>query len=219
MRSRYTAFVVGDGDHLFRTWHPSTRPDDLDVAPDPGWRPEAPNAGTSNAPYAVYNIGNHQPVPLMRMIALLEAALGRQAVKTFLPMQPGDVRSTYADVESLQEAWIVASQFEGTGDVAQHKGLERIRQDAMIACQEHSLRLLRKCDDIPQSLLDGDSIGGYLRRRCPRVAQPSDGPTEFVAIAGTLLDSLGHAYRLAFSSLAQRCAQAERAHGIAGIEN
>ena len=38
MRSRYTAFVVGDGDHLFRTWHPSTRPDDLDVAPDPGWR-------------------------------------------------------------------------------------------------------------------------------------------------------------------------------------
>lgn len=125
----------------------------------------------------------------------------------------------YADVESLQEAWIVASQFEGTGDVAQHKGLERIRQDAMIACQEHSLRLLRKCDDIPQSLLDGDSIGGYLRRRCPRAAQPSDGPTEFVAIAGTLLDSLGHAYRLAFSTLAQRCAQAERAHGIAGIEN
>ena len=37
MRSRYSAFVVGAGDHLFRTWHPRTRPDDLDVAPDPGW--------------------------------------------------------------------------------------------------------------------------------------------------------------------------------------
>lgn len=125
----------------------------------------------------------------------------------------------YADVESLQEAWIVASQFEGTGDAAQHQGLERIRQDAMIACQEHSMRLLRKCDDIPQSLLEGDSIGGYLRRRCPRLAQPTSGPAEFVAIAGTLLDSLGHAYRLAFAALAQRCAQAERERGIAGVDD
>jgi hypothetical protein len=125
----------------------------------------------------------------------------------------------YADLESLQEAWIVASQFEGTGDAAQHQGLERIRQDAMMACQEHSLRLLRKCDDIPQSLLEGGSIGGYLRRRCPRAAQPGNGPAEFVAIAGTLLDSLDHAYRLAFSTLAQRCTQAERARGIVGIED
>jgi UDP-glucuronate 4-epimerase len=74
------------------------------AAPDPGWRPDAPNPGTSTAPYAVYNIGNHHPVPLMQMIAVLEEALGRTAVKTFLPMQPGDVPSTFADVDSLARA-------------------------------------------------------------------------------------------------------------------
>jgi UDP-glucuronate 4-epimerase len=74
------------------------------AAPDPDWRADAPNPGTSASPFAVYNIGNHQPVPLMEMIAVLEDALGQQAIKTFLPMQPGDVPSTYADVDSLARA-------------------------------------------------------------------------------------------------------------------
>lgn len=81
------------------------------------------------------------------------------------------------------------------------------------------MRLLRKYDDIPQTLLEGNSIGGYLRRRCPRQARPTSGPVEFVVIAGMLLDSVAYAYRLAFAELARRCAQAEREHGIAGIED
>ena len=56
---------------------------------------------TSNAPYRVYSIGNNQPVELLRMIQILEDALGRKAVKNMLPMQPGDVPETYADVDDL----------------------------------------------------------------------------------------------------------------------
>lgn len=72
--------------------------------PDPDWHADAPSPATSNAPYAIYNIGNHRPVPLMTMIGLLETALGRTALKQFAPMQPGDVPSTFADVEALAQA-------------------------------------------------------------------------------------------------------------------
>ncbi len=58
--------------------------------------------GPNQAQYKVYNIGNHQPVELMTMIELLETCLGRKAVKNMLPMQPGDVPRTYADVEDLR---------------------------------------------------------------------------------------------------------------------
>jgi UDP-glucuronate 4-epimerase len=58
--------------------------------------------GTSSAPYRVYNIGNHNPVPLLEMIAILERELGRAAQKNFLPLQQGDVPATYADVEELE---------------------------------------------------------------------------------------------------------------------
>jgi UDP-glucuronate 4-epimerase len=57
----------------------------------------------SNAPYRLYNIGNNNPVELMRFIEILEQAMGRSAVKNFLPMQPGDVPITYADVDALVE--------------------------------------------------------------------------------------------------------------------
>src|SRR6056297_1907085 len=69
--------------------------------PDPAWSGDAPDPGTSYAPYRVYNIGNNQPVELMRLIEVLETALGREAQKEFLPMQPGDVPETYADVDDL----------------------------------------------------------------------------------------------------------------------
>ncbi len=73
--------------------------------PDPGWRAEAPAPGTSGvAPYTVYNIGNGQPVSLMRYIEVLEDCLGRKARCNYLPMQPGDVRDTSADVGKLQAA-------------------------------------------------------------------------------------------------------------------
>lgn len=70
--------------------------------PDPGHDPMAPNPATSSAPYRVYNIGNHRPVELLRYIEVLEEQLGRTAVKNLLPLQPGDVPDTYADVEALQ---------------------------------------------------------------------------------------------------------------------
>ena len=61
----------------------------------------APDPATSNAPYRIYNIGNNQPVELLRYIEVLEDCLGRKAEKNLLPMQPGDVPETYADVEDL----------------------------------------------------------------------------------------------------------------------
>jgi len=74
---------------------------DHPASPNPKWSGEDPDAGTSSAPYRIYNIGNHQPVELTHLIKLLEQALGKKALKTFLPMQPGDVPATYADVDDL----------------------------------------------------------------------------------------------------------------------
>ncbi|WCS25936.1 NAD-dependent epimerase [Methylobacterium sp. NMS14P] len=71
------------------------------AAPDPAWSGAAPDPGTSSAPYRIYNIGNNEPVALLEMIALLEDALGRKAEKILLPMQPGDVPATYADIDDL----------------------------------------------------------------------------------------------------------------------
>jgi UDP-glucuronate 4-epimerase len=71
------------------------------AAPNPNWTGEIPDAGTSKAPYRLYNIGNHQPVELMRFIEVLEECLGRKAEKNLLPMQSGDVPDTYADVDDL----------------------------------------------------------------------------------------------------------------------
>ena len=70
-------------------------------APDPAWRAEDPDPATSAAPYRIYNIGNHTPVELLRFIEILEHCLGRKAEKRLLPMQPGDVEATCADVEDL----------------------------------------------------------------------------------------------------------------------
>ncbi|MBU1211627.1 MAG: NAD-dependent epimerase [Alphaproteobacteria bacterium] len=70
--------------------------------PNPDYDAAAPDPASSSAPYRLYNIGNSEPVELMHMIAVLERALGREARKNFLPMQPGDVLATYADVEQLK---------------------------------------------------------------------------------------------------------------------
>ena len=71
------------------------------AAPSPEWTGDAPDPGTSLAPYRIYNIGNNEPVDLMTMIGLIERALGREAEKTYLPMQPGDVPATWANVDDL----------------------------------------------------------------------------------------------------------------------
>lgn len=71
------------------------------AAPDANWSGDRPDPAASFAPYRVYNIGNNQPVELMRLIETLESSLGEKAVKNLLPMQPGDVPATYADVDDL----------------------------------------------------------------------------------------------------------------------
>ncbi len=70
--------------------------------PNPAFDRAAPDPASSYAPYKVYNIGNHQPVELMSFIKTIEDALGQEAQKNFLPMQPGDVEATYADIEELK---------------------------------------------------------------------------------------------------------------------
>ena len=74
---------------------------DRQAQPNPEWNGDAPDPASSSAPYRVYNIGNSEPVELMHMIEALEAKLGREAVKEFLPMQMGDVPGTFADVSDL----------------------------------------------------------------------------------------------------------------------
>ncbi len=78
----------------------------IDVVPQPAtyWKGDSPDPGTSFAPFRLYNIGNHAPVELMDMIAALEKCLGKKAKKNMLPMQPGDVPATYADVQDLEKA-------------------------------------------------------------------------------------------------------------------
>jgi UDP-glucuronate 4-epimerase len=70
-------------------------------AANPSWDALVADPATSRAPYRLYNIGNHQPVELLRFIEIMEAAMGRPAVKELLPMQPGDVLATFADVADL----------------------------------------------------------------------------------------------------------------------
>jgi UDP-glucuronate 4-epimerase len=69
--------------------------------PNPAWNGIRPDPATSSAPYRIYNIGNHKPVELMHFIGVLEKALGRDAKMNFLPLQPGDVPATFADVDDL----------------------------------------------------------------------------------------------------------------------
>lgn len=74
---------------------------DHNAEPNPEWNGATPDPGTSKAPWRVYNIGNQSPVELMAYIETLERFLGKTAEKNLLPLQPGDVPDTYADVEAL----------------------------------------------------------------------------------------------------------------------
>jgi UDP-glucuronate 4-epimerase len=78
---------------------------DKPATPDPAFDPVQPDPGTGSAPYRVFNIGNHHPVPLLDFIACIERALGRTAEKRLLPLQDGDVPATYADADALRR-WV-----------------------------------------------------------------------------------------------------------------
>ena len=72
-------------------------------AANPEWSGDAPDPGTSYAPYKIYNIGNNNPVALIKFIEVIESALGKKATKQFMDLQPGDVVATYADVDDLTQ--------------------------------------------------------------------------------------------------------------------
>jgi UDP-glucuronate 4-epimerase len=71
------------------------------AAPDSRWNSAAPDPASSSAPFRLYNIGNNQPVQLLRYIEVIEECLGRKATRNLLPLQPGDVPATYADIDDL----------------------------------------------------------------------------------------------------------------------
>ncbi len=71
------------------------------ATPNPDWSGDNPDTGTSYAPYRLYNIGNNQPVELLRFIEIIEECIGKEAKKNMLPLQPGDVPATYANVDDL----------------------------------------------------------------------------------------------------------------------
>jgi UDP-glucuronate 4-epimerase len=71
------------------------------AAPNPSWNGMKPDPATSFAPYRIFNIGNNEPIDLLHFIEIIEAKLGKKAIRNLMPMQDGDVPETYADVEDL----------------------------------------------------------------------------------------------------------------------
>ena len=86
---------------------------------DPDWNGDRPDSATSQAPYRLYNIGNNNPVELMHYIETLEKCLGKQAKKDLLPLQPGDVPDTYANVDDL------VADFDYKPDTSVEDGIAR----------------------------------------------------------------------------------------------
>jgi len=80
----------------------AVRVSDRVAAPNQIWSSDAPDPATSNAPFRIYNIGNSEPVPLLDYVAAIEEATGRASIREYLPMQPGDVPDTWADVSDLE---------------------------------------------------------------------------------------------------------------------
>ncbi len=87
-------------------------------SPNEQWSGEHPDPASSSAPYRIFNIGNNKPTKLLDFIATIEEILGKEAQKTMMPMQPGDVESTFADVSGLQ------TQFDYQPSTPLRKGLE-----------------------------------------------------------------------------------------------
>jgi UDP-glucuronate 4-epimerase len=80
------------------------RASDRIAEPDPNWDSSDPDPATSNAPFRIFNIGNNDPTELTSYVEAIEEALGLKAIREFLPLQPGDVPNTFADVTTLEAA-------------------------------------------------------------------------------------------------------------------
>jgi UDP-glucuronate 4-epimerase len=92
---------------------------DHPATPEENWNSANPDPATSNAPYRIYNIGNSHPVELIDYISALEQALGKVAKKEYLPLQPGDVPNTHADIRELQQEFNYSPQIDVTTGVKQ----------------------------------------------------------------------------------------------------
>jgi UDP-glucuronate 4-epimerase len=92
---------------------------DHPATPEENWNSANPDPATSNAPYRIYNIGNSHPVELIDYISALEQALGKVAKTEYLPLQPGDVPNTHADIRQLQQEFNYSPQIDVTTGVKQ----------------------------------------------------------------------------------------------------
>lgn len=123
----------------------------------------------------------------------------------------------YVDYARLLEARELAERLLNWHQQAPDGLTERLSQGALSRYQDLALRLLSAADQMPQTMLDGASLGGYLRLRCPRLNAQAGEPTEFFQHSATLLDSLAYVQRRAMAEIASHALQREREQGLRGI--
>ncbi|WP_120993697.1 M48 family metallopeptidase [Stutzerimonas urumqiensis] len=146
-------------------------------------------------------------------LALAKADDATRAAATALMQMSGLGR----DFLRLREAQELAGRFVAE---YRHEGGEkadRLSHDALVRYQDLALRLLKKADRIAQPLLDGETLGGYLRLRCPHLQGEPGQPMAFFEQSQTLIDSLSYAFARVASEVASGCLAIEREHGIRGI--
>lgn len=148
----------------------------------------------------------------------LELSLAAASVATRQAAQLAlQLAKLYVDYARLLEARELAERFLDWHQQEPDALTERVSQDALLRYQDLTLRLLHKADRIPQTLLDGDSLGGYLRLRCPRLNAEAGEPMEFFQRSATVLDSLAYVYRRAMAEVASHALSREREQGLRGI--
>lgn len=123
----------------------------------------------------------------------------------------------YGDYASLREAWALAGRFRALREQSADVRTERLARDALRRFRGEALALLAKADGIPQQLLDGETLGGYLRLRCPVLGSQGGDPLEFFEQGVHILDSLDYAHRRALTKVASHCVGTEARQGIRGI--
>lgn len=123
----------------------------------------------------------------------------------------------YVDYARLLEARELAARLLSRHQQAPDNLSERLSQDALSRYQDLALRLLTVADQVPQTLLDGTSLGEYLRLRCPRLNAQAGQPMEFFQHSASLLDSLAYVQRRAMAEVASHALQGERELGLRGI--
>jgi Zn-dependent protease with chaperone function len=182
-----------------------------------------------------FDVSKHQPLyqqidagKTPAQIQLLQAAsLYRRRLELSLAGATTALRETarlalqlsklYVDYARLLEARELAERLLSWHQQTPDSLTERLSQDALSRYQDLALHLLKVADQIPQTLLDGTTLGGYLRLRCPRLNAHAGEPVEFLRNSATLIDSLAYAHRRAMADLASYSLQREQERGLRGI--